>query len=144
MKKVKTLAQNVALNLHEINEMIVNGEGDALETFIHLKRIERLFKDVFKGAQDLAIEEAQKEGGTFQRFNAEIQNKTGAKMWDFKGCKQWADKKAELVAIEGDLKNAFALYERGKQSFDDETGEQVDIPHVTYKADNITIKLFKE
>lgn len=144
MKKVKTLCQNININLYEINEQIINGDCDPLEMFVYLKRVEKLFKDVFKGVQEKAIEDAFKEGGTFERHNAEIQCKNGSKTWSFKECSKWAEKKKELNDIESDLKNAYALYERGKHAFDEETGEQIDIPVVTYKADNITVKLFKE
>ena len=142
-EKLKILAQNVVLNLHEMNDMLVNDESIALETYIHMKKIEKVFKDVLKGSQVLAIESAFETGGTFQRHGAEIQCKNGAKMWDFKGCAKWTEKKNELNDVESDLKNAFALYERGKHAFDEETGEQIDIPHVTYKSDNITIKILK-
>lgn len=142
-KKLKELAQNVYINLHEMNEMTLNGDADALETFIHLKKIEKLFKLVVKGTQGDAIKNAFEDGGTFQRYGAEIQCKNGTKRWDFSNCDTWNDKKKELTNIEKDLKLSFSAYEQGKNMVSDD-GEITEIPKVDYSSDSIAVKILRE
>lgn len=141
-EKIKNLAMNISLNLHEMNEMIVNESASPLEMYIQLKKIENIFKDVLKGAQDGAILEASKYEKTFEMYGAEIQYRNGSKLWDFKNCASWVDKKSELAQIENDLKNTFNLYQSGKQVVTGD-GELMEIPNVTYSNDTISIKFKK-
>jgi hypothetical protein len=142
-EKLKTLAQNVYINLHEMNEMTLNGDADALETFVHLKKIEKLFKIMMKGTQHLAVEEAFEYGGTFERHGAEIQCKNGTKRYDFSNCASWQEIKDKLTVKEKELKLAFSAYEGGKNMVSDD-GEISEIPNVTYSADTIAVKILRE
>ena len=54
-EKIKTLAQNVYMNLHEMNEIFVNDESTALEMYIHLKKVEKLMGKEMNGPKDADI-----------------------------------------------------------------------------------------
>lgn len=129
--------------LLQLAEDVQNGNSNALEQYIVLKRLENDFKSVMAIVRDLAIDEADKYGEkTFEAFGAEITKKSDPGRWNYKEIPQWADKKEQLKDIE----------ELAKQSYNqkvkstgvvivDEDGIEIEAAQYTDGKSNISIKL---
>lgn len=125
--------------LHKINEAVINGEINALEAYIELKRIENLLKDVMKGVQEEAIIEAEKYGkGEHEDFGAKFQVKNAAGRWSYKNNKHWVELDANRKGLEEQLK---ALYKAGVTGVDEETGELIQHAEYTEGKTTISVKL---
>lgn len=131
---------NTLNEIHNANEEALNGDGNALKTYIECKTIEKLLKSVMAGIHEAAIDEAEKYGkGEHEAHGAKFQVKNGAARYDFKGVTMHAELKGQLKQCEESLK---AILNSGKHNFADaETGEMVELPIKTYTRDSLTIKL---
>ena len=82
MNLIKTT--NIKETVAEITTAVENGDVNALEAFINLKKIEEIIKQVKKNVDDLVIEEAAKYSTkTFTTFDAEVTLKNSASRYDF-------------------------------------------------------------
>lgn len=118
-----------------------NGYLDPLLAFTRLYRLHKLVTDAAEQIKALAVSEAQKYPKTFQFHGCEIQNKSSAGRWDFKGVEEWNRQKATLASIEERYKQAFTLREKGMSLVTDD-GEELNVEGVKYTpgADTIAIK----
>jgi len=93
--------------LHDINEKVLNGELNALEAYVELKRTEKLLKDVLKGVKEQAVEEAEKYGEkTFDAFGATIEMRAGGGTWNYKDLPWWDSFKAKQEAAQKAYKSS--------------------------------------
>lgn len=123
----------------DLNDKVINGEMSALKAYILLKDLEKLTKDVLKGLQDQAIDEAESYGkGEHDAYGAKFQVRNGATRWDFKHIQEWKNKSADLKAYEESLK---ALAKSGHTGIDEETGEVLELPKQVFGATTLSIKL---
>jgi len=125
--------------LHNLNEGVLNGEKNALEVYVELKGIEKLFTAVLKGVYIEAIEEAEKYGkGEQKAFGIKFQVKNGATRWDFSPCQEHTVKKLELKALEDRLKSL--AKSKLENIVDGDTGEIMELPIKKQNANSLTIK----
>lgn len=127
--------------LQDLNDAVLNGDKEALPTFIELKGVEKLLKQVLTGMQDAAIDEAERYGkGEHELNGAKFQVKNAAGRWDYKECKEWADKKDELGQIEEALKALYKARHFGDLARVDD-GEVMELPKYSQGKTTIAIKL---
>jgi hypothetical protein len=140
---IKTQITKVMATIHDINEKNINGEIDALESFVYLDRLTKHIKSVMEGIKPDAVQQAwnTSDENQFDMYGSKITKKNATGRFDFKGCKSWADKKAELNDIERELKHAHALYERGNIIADGD-GVEMEIPVKKYGDDTLALVHF--
>ena len=125
--------------LLDLNEKGINGEINPLEAYIDLKSIESCLKDVLKGLQEDAINEAEKYGkGEHEAFGAKFNIRNGATRYDFKKIAEWAEMSAKLKAFEEARKS---IIKSGQSEVYDANGELIELPIVKPGATTIAIKL---
>ena len=105
MNLIKTT--NIKETVAEITTAVQNGEVNALEAFINLKKIEEIIKQVKKNVDDLVIEEAAKYNTkTFTTFDAEVTLKNSASRYDYSNIPEIVNKELELKALKDKHKAA--------------------------------------
>ena len=125
--------------LLDVNEKSINGELNSLESYIELKGIEACLKDVLKGLQEDAINEAEKYGkGEHEAYGAKFNVRNGATRYDFKKISEWAKMSAEIKAFEEQRKQ---LAKMGAGDTFDSNGELIELPIVKPGATTIAVKL---
>jgi len=125
--------------LLDVNEKALNGELNPLESYIELKSIESCLKDVMKGLQPDAIDEAEKYGkGEHDAYGAKFNVRNGATRYDFKKIAEWAKMSAEIKAFEETRKS---LIKSGQSEVYDANGELIELPIVKPGATTIAVKL---
>ena len=76
----------------EIIQEVIDGQANALEVYIELKRSEKEIKNALNKIKDLAIEEAEKHGEkVFDYHGVEITMKSGGGRWEYKHLDWWSD-----------------------------------------------------
>ena len=137
MNLIKTT--NIKETVAEITTAVQNGEVNALEAFINLKKIEEIIKQVKKNVDDLVIEEAAKYNTkTFTTFDAEVTLKNSATRYDYSNIPEIVNKELELKALKDKHKAALK-----SNVIDLDTGELVEAPIVKGGKEVVSIKLNK-
>ena len=125
--------------LLDVNEKALNGELNPLESYIELKSIESCLKDVLKGLQEDAINEAEKYGkGEHEAYGAKFNVRNGATRYDFKKIAEWSKLSAELKVFEEARKS---IIKSGQTEVYDANGELIELPIVKPGATTIAVKL---
>ena len=137
MNLIKTT--NIKETVAEITTAVQNGEVNALEAYINLKKIEEIIKQVKKNVDDLVIEEAAKYNTkTFTTFDAEVTLKNSASRYDYSNIPEIVNKELELKALKDKHKAALK-----SNVIDLDTGELVEAPIVKGGKEVVSIKLNK-
>ena len=137
MNLIKTT--NIKETVAEITTAVENGEVNALEAFINLKKIEEIIKQVKKNVDDLVIEEAAKYSTkTFTTFDAEVTLKNSASRYDFSNIPEIVTRELELKALKDKHKAAIK-----SDVIDLDTGELIEPPIVKGGKEVVSIKLNK-
>jgi len=129
------------MNLHEINEQVLNGEKDALEAYIELKKIADTATAIMKEIKPDALTEADKyDGKTFQAFGAQIEKRNGGGVWSFKHLQDWNEINKKKKEVEDLHKTAYKL--KGQEAIiNPDTGEIIEPAEYKPNADTISIKI---
>jgi len=99
-KKISEIVNGITL-------AVENGEIDALEAFVNLKKLEEIVKQAKKRIDDLAIDEANKYGEkTFRFLDSEITIKSSAGRYDYSHLPEITSKEAELKLLKDKHKAA--------------------------------------
>lgn len=126
--------------IFEVNEIVQgveDGNLNALESFIKLKRLAKGLKEAIATIQEEAVENAGNYGAkTFKAYDAEVTCQSAAGKWDFKKLSWWDD----FESKKDDAKNSYKLIAKGKKMVDDD-GVVVDPAMYTPGADNLKLKL---
>lgn len=72
-----------------------------------------------------------------------IEIRSGRRMFDFKGIKTIENAKKSLKALEERHKSAFLSLEKGIVPVDQETGEIIEVPSVSYGKDSLILSFKK-
>ena len=121
--------------MKKIIEAVKNGEKNALQIFIDLKRSEKEIKDALSQIKDLAILEAEKYGEkVFNDFGVEISMKSGGGKWDYKHLDWWD-------GFVQKQKDAQLANKTTHDLFDKETSEVIEPAIYNANSDTISIKL---
>ena len=119
-------------------EAVRNGQMDALELYTKSKEISDIASKVQKEVQELAIEEAEsRTEKTFNYGQYKVTKVEGRRMIDYSDIEEWAFAKANLKNIEDKYKHV-AL--SSVASLDENTGEILKRPIITFSKSSITIK----
>ena len=128
-------------NHKQLVQDVFDGQESALKAYQLIDELEKSVKLSKDAIKPEAIEEASKfDSPTFEFEEGKFTFKRGGKQWDFKGVKEWKDAKKSLTEIEGKLKAAWELNQKGLMAVDEVTGDIQDLPTVSFRADSISVK----
>lgn len=135
---------NIESMIRQIGAMaqdVEDGNESPFEALANLKNLESNLKEALKFIMDFAVHEGSKYEKTFIQGDHQFTYMNGRRTYNFKGIKEWADKKAELKLIEDKYKQAWMQKENGLMSVNTD-GEVLELPEVTYSKDVLSVKLF--
>jgi hypothetical protein len=119
-------------------EAVRNGQMEALELYTKSKEISDIASKVQREVQELAIEEAEsRTEKSFNYCNYKVTKVDGRRMIDYSDIEEWKIAKANLKEIEDKYKHV-AL--SSVASLDENTGEILKRPIITFSKTSITIK----
>ena len=125
--------------VNDITLAVENGDVDALEAFVNLKKLEEIVKQAKKRIDDLAIDEAAKHGAkTFGFLDSEITIKNSAGRYDYSNIPEITSKELELKLLKDKHKAALK-----NELFDLGTGEKIEPPIYKGGREILSIKLNK-
>ena len=116
------------------------GFTSSLEAFAVFKELEKRFNDAKKQIDTLAYNESEKYDKTFKIGNYQFTRVDGRKQFDFKHIEEWKIAKDNLAEIESKYKSVYENQQKGLSSFNESTGEVLDVPVVTFSKSSLAVK----
>lgn len=116
------------------------GFTSSLEAFAVFKELEKRFNDAKKQIDALAYNESEKYDKTFKIGNYQFTRVDGRKQFDFKHIEEWKIAKDNLAEIESKYKSVYENQQKGLSSFNESTGEVLDVPVVTFSKSSLAVK----
>lgn len=133
---------NIPEYLAQIVVSVENGNRSPLEGFALIKTTLKECEAALKEIEAAAIEEARQYGQkSFQFSGFEFQRSEGRRLFDFKTSPAWNKKKAELTHLEERMKAAWNMSQKiGGGIASMESGEEIELPAVTYSKESLSVK----
>jgi hypothetical protein len=87
--------------IFELQQQVIDGNANALEAYINLKKLEKALATVIANVQPYAMDEASRYGErTFDKFGAKVELKNAAARWDYANCIQVNHLSAKLKTMQ--------------------------------------------
>lgn len=126
--------------LVDLVERVQEGKESPLKALAELRMLSKMVTSAIEDIEPSAFKEAESYSEkTFNVFGFKFEVKQGSRRYDYKHIKEWSDLSAKIKEREALYKMAANAYEKGTQIFDEETGEQIPVPKVTYTKASISI-----
>jgi len=139
-----TLSEEITGTIISHIDSVEDGNADALQLFIELKRIEKTLAAAMKQIKDEAMTDAATYGEkTFEAFGAKVEMKSGGGRWNYKKIDSWTRLKDELEQIELVAKQASKMRDQGKAMIDGD-GVIVEPAEFMPNAETIAISIIKK
>ena len=122
--------------INKLTENALNGEINALETYIFFNNIEKAIKEAKEMLLPSTVAEVDK-GYIFTGYDVKVSQKT---TYDYKHIGLWQEYNKHIASIEELAKTAAKL---GKTIIDETTGEIVEAANINYSKPFLTIKKTK-
>lgn len=116
------------------------GFTNSLEAFAVFKELEKRFNEAKKQIDTLAYNESEKYDKTFKIGTYQFTRVDGRKQFDFKHIEEWKIAKDNLAEIESKYKSVYENQQKGLSSFNESTGEVLDVPVVTFSKSSLAVK----
>lgn len=116
------------------------GFTSSLEAFAVFKELEKRFNEAKKQIDTLAYNESEKYDKTFKIGQYQFTRVEGRKQFDFKHIEEWKIAKDNLAEIESKYKSVYENQQKGLSSFNESTGEVLDVPVVTFSKSSLAVK----
>jgi hypothetical protein len=116
------------------------GFTSSLEAFAVFKELEKRFNEAKKQIDTLAYNESEKYEKTFKIGSYQFTRVDGRKQFDFKHIEEWKIAKDNLSEIESKYKSVYENQQKGLSSFNESTGEVLDVPVVTFSKSSLAVK----
>ena len=116
------------------------GFTNSLEAFAVFKELEKRFNEAKKQIDTLAYNESEKYEKTFKIGSYQFTRVDGRKQFDFKHIEEWKIAKDNLSEIESKYKSVYENQQKGLSSFNESTGEVLDVPVVTFSKISLAVK----
>ena len=129
------------LNIEELVQNAIDGIEDPLKAYAIITDINKTSKKALDQIKDLALNEAEKHGGkTFESDGFIFEKRAGGRSWSFKGIEEVEKKEQELKDVKEKYKLAFSSREKGMDTYDPESGAELDLPTVIFRSDSLIVK----
>ncbi len=122
-------------------ESVELGEEVASWIYVCLKEELDFLQDCLDQLKPQVIEEVRNFPATHGALRVEFM--PGTKRYTFDHLDEWKVLKGQMTHLENHAKMAYAAYQSGRTIFNDNTGEIVPLPHVTYTKDTVKVTVRK-
>lgn len=120
--------------LEQMVQDVIDGNENPLKAYGILKMLENKIGNYVKEIEDSAKDEAEKfNSNTFEDSGFIFEKRKGGKVYDFKGI-------AEFDIATSHLNSVKEKYKTLGGSPDEETGELLPSPKITYRKDSLIVK----
>jgi hypothetical protein len=120
---------------------VEDGELSASWAFVVIKEELDFLQDCMDQLKPQVIEEVRNFPATHGALRVEFM--PGTKRYTFDHLDEWKVLKGQMTHLENHAKMAYAAYQSGRTIFNDNTGEIVPLPHVTYTKDTVKVTVRK-
>ena len=132
------------LDLEQLTQDALDGNESPLKAFAIFNDILKTAKKCQDEIKDLALEEALTHGAkTFDSDGYIFEVRNGGRRWSYKDLEEWNAHSQALKNCEARYKQAFESKVKGLAVFSEDTGEEMELPKVTYSKDSLIVKAFK-
>ena len=127
--------------LSSLVQDVIDGNENPLKAFAILKEVEKHTKKCLAQINADVLNEANKyDEKTFSDAGYTFEKRNGSARYDFSNIEQHAAIKSDLKALEEKCKQAYRSWQKGITAVDEETGEVIPQPKVTYSSDVLILK----
>ena len=145
LKNLPETKAEVELFAQKTINMIRDGGADSINLSIQLKALEETVKKIRAGIKDIALEEAEKNGKSFDYGNAKIDVAMAGVKYDYSNCQdlQWNDLDKMEQSIKKDKKEreTFLKSIKGQLKLVDKETGSIDTIFAPVKTGTETIKI---
>lgn len=120
---------------------VEDGEISASWAFVVIKEELDFLQDCMDQLKPQVMEEVRSFPVTHGALRVEYM--PGTRRYSFDHLDEWKVLKGRMSHIESQAKMAYSAYEAGRTLVNDETGEIVPLPHVTYTKDTVKVTVRK-
>jgi hypothetical protein len=135
-----TATLTVKETIDNIIHAIELGYVNPLDAFAVFKELEKRFNEAKKQIDELAYNESEKYDKTFKIGSYQFTRVEGRKQFDFKNIDEWKVAKENLVQIEAKYKSVYENNKNGISSLNEQTGEVLQTPVVTFSKSSLSVK----
>ena len=120
---------------------VEDGELSASWAFVVIKEELDFLQDCMDQLKPQVMEEVRNFPATHGALRVEYM--PGTRRYSFEHLDEWKVLKGQMPHLEGQAKMAYSAYEKGRTLVNDETGEIVPLPYVTYTKDTVKVTVRK-
>lgn len=120
---------------------VEDGELSASWAFVVIKEELDFLQDCMDQLKPQVIEEVRNFPATHGALRVEYM--PGTRRYSFEHLDDWKVLKGQMAHLESQAKMAYSAYEKGRTLVNDETGEIVPLPYVTYTKDTVKVTVRK-
>jgi len=120
---------------------VEDGELSASWAFVVIKEELDFLQDCMDQLKPQVIEEVRNFPATHGALRVEYM--PGTRRYSFDHLDDWKVLKGQMAHLESQAKMAYSAYEKGRTLVNDETGEIVPLPYVTYTKDTVKVTVRK-
>jgi hypothetical protein len=122
-------------------ESVELGEEVASWVYVCLKEELDFLQDCLDELKPQVIEEVRSYPATHGALRVEYM--PGTRRYSFDHLDEWKVLKGQMAHIESQAKMAYSAYEKGRTLVNEETGEIVPLPYVTYTKETVKVTVIK-
>ena len=122
-------------------ESVEMGEEVASWAYVSIKEELDFLQDCLDQLKPLVIEEVRSYPATHGALRVEYM--PGTRRYSFDHLDDWKVLKGQMAHLESQAKMAYSAYEKGRTLVNDETGEIVPLPYVTYTKETVKVTVKK-
>ena len=120
---------------------VEDGELSASWAFVVIKEELDFLQDCMDQLKPQVIEEVRNFPATHGALRVEYM--PGTRRYSFDHLDDWKVLKGQMAHLESTAKMAYSAYEKGRTLVNDDTGEIVPLPYVTYTKDTVKVTVRK-
>lgn len=121
-------------------EQVERGEAKALPLYAQVKDLKKMYEDVTKQIEPLAMSEAMAyDEKIFGAYGYEFEKRNGGQIFNYKHLSKWQELAAKMKAVEEEAKQAYLAKQKNLMIATDD-GEEIELPTVTYRKDSLLAK----
>ena len=133
---------NFAVEINNAVQRVLDGDDDALQTFVMLSSTEKIFKQAKDKIKSIAVEEFEKYGEkTLENFGAKI-SKTGSGRYSYKDYEGWRKLNNARKDIEKMMQTSYKMALQG-DTYVSNDGEEIPPALYTPNEIGLSIKMNK-
>lgn len=128
------------INYLQLVEDTEDGKENPFKAMAILKELQDDIKQCIDQIKPIATQEADKYDKSFELNGLKIERRNGKRNFSYKKLEDWKLADQAKKKLEKKYKAAWESYQTGSTPIDEDTGEVLPLPEVTYSSDVLIIK----